>query len=825
MMNRTTIDFGIDLGTTNSAIAVLKGVVTDIIKNNHDADITSSAVHISKDGRVQVGQRARNRLEDQQAADDTYIEFKRRMGTGHAYQFRSAGLSKTPEELSAEVLKSLRGDAQQRLGEDMRAAVITVPAAFEQRQCTATKKAGELAGLLQFPLLQEPVAAALAYGFQADVHREYWLVYDFGGGTFDAALMKADDGIIDVVNHGGDNHLGGSDIDWAVVDKLIIPQMARQFNLPEFTRGNKRWSTALAVIKRSVEIAKIELSRSETAFLEDCRFKDGEGKEVDLNLKLTRSEIISVAEPIIERSIDICKRVLKEKQLSASAVVKIILVGGPTLAPYFRDILTAKLGITLDHSIDPLTVVARGAAVFAGTQPLATNLAAPVEAGTIILDLKYAPVGADEDPTVRGTVRTKGDASLDGYTIQFTNQLTKWGSGKVSVKSDGTFRVDLLAERGDKNTFQIELFDAQGTKRATTPDTISYTIGADISQQPVINSLGLALANNDFDVFFAKGVPLPAKATKIYRTLRELKKGAKAEVLNIPVVEGENSRADRNRLQDTLTVTGADIRRDLPVGSEVEVTLFMDASRTIRAKAYLPILDEEFEAVIDPEKRTLDVGRLRKDLEQEKARLAKFRDKGTSEELVGLSAKCRELDEITQAAQGDPDAADKAESRLLELRVCLDKVEDSLEWPNMVKDARKQLADLDGLISHERKVSDDQRQRATALRRDVEEIIDQKRDDRLAKKIEQIRALSGEVWLEQDASWVLLFQWVQGNRDRMGDRTMADHLIQQGIAFLQRGDVESLRRIVVQLRGLLPPEIAKTAPGGGFGSTVVKSGP
>lgn len=153
-MSRTTIDFGIDLGTTNSAIAVLKGTITEIIKNNEDRDITSSAVHISKRGQLRVGRKARDRLTDDNSVNDAYTEFKRRMGTDHVYEFQSSGESKTPEELSSEVLKDLKGNIQQRLaGEEIQAAVITVPAAFEQRQCAATKRAGELAGLVCSVLL------------------------------------------------------------------------------------------------------------------------------------------------------------------------------------------------------------------------------------------------------------------------------------------------------------------------------------------------------------------------------------------------------------------------------------------------------------------------------------------------------------------------------------------------------------------------------------------------------------------------------------------------------------------------------------------------
>src|ERR1700733_5065046 len=264
-MARTTIDFGIDLGTTNSAIAVLKGVTTEIIKNNADADITPSAVSIDKKGTIHVGHRARNRVID--APDDAYVEFKRRMGTDQVYHFKSSGQERRPEQLSAEILKSLKGDVQQRTGEVVEASVITVPAAFELHQCDATRKAAEIAGFKMSPLLQEPVAAALAYGFQVDQEKAYWLVYDFGGGTFDAAIMKAEEGTIHVVNHGGDNFLGGSDIDWSIVEQILVPRLLGEFDLKDFTRGNTRWRQAFAILKRSAETGKIDLPRSERAAL------------------------------------------------------------------------------------------------------------------------------------------------------------------------------------------------------------------------------------------------------------------------------------------------------------------------------------------------------------------------------------------------------------------------------------------------------------------------------------------------------------------------------------------------------------------------------
>ena len=324
-MNRTTIDFGIDLGTTNSAIAVLKGVSTEIIKNNRDADITPSAVYIDKKGNIRRGEAAKSRFVDEE--DDVYLEFKRRMGTDHVYKFRSSGQQRKPEELSAEILKSLKADVQQKTGEVVESAVITVPAAFELHQCDATRKAADLAGFKQSPLLQEPVAAALAYGFQTDSQKAYRLVYDFGGGTFDAALIKSEDGSIHVVNHGGDNFLGGSDIDWAIVEKLLIPRLLEQHSLEDFTRGNKKWRRAFALLKRAAEMAKIEVSSYETTTLDCCRFNDDAGNTIEFECDLPLADVIRIAEPTILRSVEITKRVLKEKNLPKESVERLILVG------------------------------------------------------------------------------------------------------------------------------------------------------------------------------------------------------------------------------------------------------------------------------------------------------------------------------------------------------------------------------------------------------------------------------------------------------------------------------------------------------------------
>ena len=238
-MKRDTIDYGIDLGTTNSEIAVLEGTQPQIITNQEGATFTPSVVWIDKRNRLSVGRGPKqHQYEDE---ENTAAEFKLVMGDGEECKktFPKSGREMLPEELSAEVLKSLKTDVNVKRGEDIQAAVVTVPAAFEIDQCDATREAAELAGLTQSPLLQEPVAAALAYGFQSAVDNEFWMVYDFGGGTFDAAVIQVRDGIIQVVNHAGDNYLGGQRIDWDIVNKKLIPQVEKQCSVTDFRRGNK----------------------------------------------------------------------------------------------------------------------------------------------------------------------------------------------------------------------------------------------------------------------------------------------------------------------------------------------------------------------------------------------------------------------------------------------------------------------------------------------------------------------------------------------------------------------------------------------------------
>ncbi len=829
-MSRSTIDFGIDLGTTNSAIAVLNGIEPQIIKNSDDQDVTPSAVFINKQGLAFVGTRAKNALASERNHGDAYVEFKRQMGTPHLYDFASSGQRRKPEELSAEVLKAMRASGEAKTGEVIQSAVITVPAAFELHQCDATRRAAELAGFTASPLLTEPVAAALAYGFQIDSEKAYWLVYDFGGGTFDAALIKANEGMINVVHHGGDNFLGGSDIDWSVVEKLIIPQLTKNFNLPGFARGSERWGTEMKRLKHAVETARIELSiKDKTTLSGGIAFEDATGNTIECDeIVLSRNDIIAVAEPIIMRSVEICCRVLKEKNLGTQAVQKVIVVGGPTKAPYFREMLNARLGIPIDFSQDPLTVVARGAAVFAGTQKLDSKLQKKAAAGEFQVNISdsYKPVGHDIDPLIAGKVTNPSGEPIVGFTLEFVNRDTKWRSGQIPLNAEGAFMANLLAEKGSRNTFHIEIADRHGTIQKAVPDHVVYTIGAVIEEQTLLKSISLGLADGTVEVFFKAGSGLPQKKRggKTYKTTIALKTGQPGEPVRIPVFEGENELGKRNREVGALEIDSSMVRRDLPVGAEVEVTLKVTESRTIKLEVYFPLLDDEFKADLKIEKQGADATLIAATLREEQSRLEELKQKAEQagdaavvDELEKLESD-RELVDAVRAAKGDPAAAEKAQKRLLDLQLQLDAAQEKLKWPTLIAEAKELQGELQELAS--RHGNSGQKEKAEDWSDAVESIIAKKQTDRLAKKIDEGHSIYVQILFSIPAYWVGQFQRMEGEKHKFRDSDAAERLFERGRSYLQQNNVEGLTDVVRKLWNLLPKDEAEKAQSG-IGSTIL----
>lgn len=813
-MNRSTIDFGIDLGTTNSAIAVLNGIDAEIIKNNEGHETTSSAVWIDRRNRLHVGRAAKERGEVD--AENTCAEFKLRMGTtGQPKVFKASGRSVEPEEMSAEVLKSLKADVAQRMGEDLQAAVITVPAAFELAACDATRRAAELAGLRHAPLLQEPSAAALAYGFQTEADNVFWLVYDFGGGTFDAAVINVRDGEFTVVNHRGDNFLGGKLIDWKIVEELLIPAVTREYPLPDFGRGNPRWVGAVSKLKLAAEAAKIRLSQVDVAEIV-LELNSGDGRSFEFEYDLTRGDVERLAEPFIARSVNLCGKALRESGLGPGDIEKVLLVGGPTLSPYLRERLADPregLGIPLEHSQDPITVVARGAAIFAGSKRLDTILPAPAPSGgECTVELEYSPTGPDIEPFVGGKV---SGADTAGWSLEFVNAEARpmgWRSGKIVLTAEGTFTTTLWAERGRTNTFLIELTDSTGARRQVTPDRLTYTVGLVDTQPPLTQAIGVGLENNAVEWLFKRGTPLPARRRILLRTTISISRGEGKGMLRIPVLEGEHDRADRNRSAGRLELEPSQVRRDVPEGSQVDLTLNIDESRIVVARAYVPILDEEFEHVINLQTVTVpEHADLARDAKAEKRRLEAARrqvpetcDPRAAAVLNRIDEEqiVQDVDAMVEAARVDPDAATACGKRLLDLRAAVDELEEALEWPLLVQESRELIPAVRELVTEQG--TESHRRSLVIGEAAVHEAIAAHDADLLRQRMGDLRTLVLQLLEHSGELPFLTFGDLKLLRPDMRDQAEAAQLIATGERAAANHDAGTLRDINDQLRRMLP---------------------
>jgi molecular chaperone DnaK len=830
---------GIDLGTTNSSIAVLDGITARVYDNNTGDKCTPSAVWIDAEKRLYVGRLAYQRSEDD--PNNSAAEFKRVMGTGMVKSFASSGRSMKPEELSAEVLKSLRADVE-RAGDELTSAVIGVPAAFDVAAIQATERAAKMAGIGFSVLLQEPVAAAMAYGFQSSESREHWLVYDFGGGTFDAAVIQLRDGMIKVLNHGGDDKLGGRDIDWAIIDKILVPALAAQYSLPDFRRGpGSRWTRAFAKLKLHAEEAKILLSQSEVGPIGiDALCQDGTGKWIRFEYSLKRSEpegqkadgltLESLTKPFIRRTIEICRKVLQETRLyNRGAVQRVILVGGPTKMPLLRQMVQDELGIPLDYSVDPMTVVAQGAAIFAATVK-APDRRANARPGQYTVEFEYDPVGIDLDPQVPGAVHPPEGQKADGLTIELVERKTGWRTGKIALNKNGDFVAVLKAEKGRQNLYAIELRDAAGRLLDAAPSEIQYTVGNAPTDQTSIHSLSVGLANNETRVLLRKGETLPAKKRAFLQTVSRVRKGEAGALLRVPVIEGENTRADRNRLVGALELTGSDVSRDVPPGSEVEVAIEMDASRRVTAEADIPILDKLFTIDVCLERPDPKPDELRAKLASEKSRLQRLglqaqelqapEARDLAEEL---RSRMESLDECFQNVEADLDAAERCQALLLELQVSVDQLEEIMEWPEAVADSEQAIRAAQEVV--DRWGEPGERKQMETIKGQIHAAVSAHDLDTLKSRTEQVWSLAREIGQRQPEWLISMLSRLLGQALRMTDQEMAGRLFTRAAEYAKNKDMDGLNACVRQLAQLLPEDDeTKQAIMKEFHSTVMSGG-
>ncbi|HBU85267.1 molecular chaperone DnaK [Paenibacillus sp. UMB7766-LJ446] len=346
---------GIDLGTTNSCVAVMEGGEAVVIPNPEGARTTPSVVGFKKDGERVVGETAKRQAITN--PDRTIISIKRHMGTSHKETIDSKDYS--PQEISAIILQKLKSDAEAYLGQTVTQAVITVPAYFNDSQRQATKDAGKIAGLEVLRIVNEPTAAALAYGMEKSEDQTI-LVYDLGGGTFDVSILELGDGFFEVKATSGDNQLGGDDFDQVIIDYLVS-----EFKKDQGIDLSKD-KAAVQRLKDAAEKAKKELSGvlTTTISLPFITVADGVPQHLELNLSRAKFEEISAG--LVERTLEPTRRALSDAGMTANDIDKIVLVGGSTRIPAVQEAIKKLTGKEPHKGVNPDEVVALGAAVQAG---------------------------------------------------------------------------------------------------------------------------------------------------------------------------------------------------------------------------------------------------------------------------------------------------------------------------------------------------------------------------------------------------------------------------------------------------------------------------
>ena len=655
------VHLGIDLGTTNSAAVVFDGTEWTVVRTRDGGLLTPSVVRLDSKGRVTVGARARKHLD--RDPDNTRAGFKRLMGTSEAAHFVACDRRLTAVDLSAEVLRSIRDDVREQLGVAPDNAVISVPALFELPQTSATSEAARRAGFQRVELIQEPVASALAAGWSAESDAGGpWMVYDLGGGTFDASLLETRDGLLRVVGHDGDNFLGGRDLDRALVD-VVLERLRADGTRVE--RSDPAHAAALRALTAAVEEAKIDLSRRDEVELSLPELFTIAGRRVDVELTLERRVVEALLAPLVDRSIRVCERLLSAHGLRADDLRRIVLVGGPTVMPALRARLAAAFGDRFATGHDPMTLVAAGAALYAATAGLdARPVAAPPPSAGRRLWLQYPAMSSDVQPFVVGRL-LDGDGPAPA-SVRFRRD--GWDGPWIDVDAEGAVvgMVDLTPR--SPNRFSVEGRDARGEAVPLQPESFTIVQGLTLTDPPLALSVGVALVGDRVQVYLERGTPLPARRSFVHQTLTALVAGDAEARLTIPIVQGELERAHLCRLVGQIVVTGADLPRTLPSGSDVEVTLAVDRGGRLEASAHVRALDVVLEQVAhlvapdaSPEALHALLAPLGRRLSQLRGRADRHADVGVLDRLIDLEWTLQDAASALDAARGgDADAAQQA---------------------------------------------------------------------------------------------------------------------------------------------------------------------
>lgn len=834
---RNRIDYGIDLGTTNSAIARMENGVPVIKKNEFIKETTPSCINFGKKKNALIGDMAFQAMRSDAIAQlrtfekgkiNTFIEFKRTMGTTHKYESSRMETDFSSEELSAEILKKLKSFVQD---ENISSIVITVPAKFLNPQNEATMQAAKLAGFKHIELLQEPVAAATAYGLGSKSKDGFWLVFDFGGGTFDAALIKAEEGILAVKDTDGDNWLGGKNLDEAIVDQIIIPNLQQNYAIGSVLEDTDKKEILRNAVKFFAEEAKIQLSFKDShnvlSNLGDLPFEDDNGDEPEIDVLVTQKDMENVVAPFFQKAIDITKELLERNNLKGSDLGALILVGGPTYSPILQRMLKEQITAKVDTSVDPMTVVAKGAALFASTISVSDEVKETTRDKTKLqLDIKYEATTVELDEMINLKVlkeKTTGTFPEKIYAdvVRFDGA---WSSGKKLIGEKATI-VDVLLVEGRSNSFEINVYDEAGNKLECQPHQFSILQGiSGLDKMQVLSyNIGIGKYFSEFnkDLFanvkgLEKNKSMPVTGVRNgLKTRSAIRPGMVKDVIRIPIYQGDyNSDATNPVLNNWVTdviITGETMPALLPIDSDVDITIKVDSSQLMKFSAYFPLLNhtEELEIEIKQTEPPTE-GELTNEISKAKRAAQKVNANDVSEKLKALE---EQLVNEKGSADGKMKILDGLRKELLKL----DSAEKVAEWPKVEQELKEAFYELEDLVEKIKANSDDDdlnmdkvEAHIQEYRKAIEQVIKDKNTKEAKHLISEIGPLDFNLRnaVTGNAMDVHFLKHIDSdfNSYHWKDRNKARQLCNQGLQLATAGNTTAIRPILVQLIALMPDD-------------------
>ena len=817
-MARLKIDYGIDLGTTNSAIARMDNGKPVVQKIEVRYDTMPSCIFYNAKKSQIVGLKAYNSMKRDKLramkkmdaeASNTYLEFKRTMGTDKRYVSANMdGREYSSEELSAEVLKTLKSFITD---EDFKSVVITVPAKFTVNQKTATIKAAKLAGFNHVELLQEPIAAAMAYGLSSAQKDGYWLVFDFGGGTFDAALIKVEDGIIQVFDTEGDQYLGGKNLDYAIVDNILMPYLQENYSIDGFLEDTTKKDIIREAMKTYAEEIKNELSFKDSynIYVEQGDLgEDEDGEEFEIDLTLTRDEVNDVIRPLFQKAVDICKDLLKRNNLTSRQLGKLILVGGPTHSPLIRQMLKEQVSPNVDSSINPMTAVAEGAALYASTIDNEIE-DEDLQSQDVVLEINFDSMTVY--PAIWVSVSLKSGA--DSVMVQFVRCDNAWDSGKTEIDHNGNV-VELNLVEGQANSFRVECYDHQGSRLSCFPSEITIIQGSKVGSATLSYDFSLAIYDEKKERDIIKPITglernKTMPATGIVNGLHtnvQVRAGVDTDILRIPLYQADHGGAGKTarffEFVGEVEINGDDVDVTIPQNANVDVTVKVDRNEQMTVEAYFPDQDMTVEKTIDTSKKQpLEDAKEFADSELPKAKRA----------IRNLSSEGHDVSDLErQLASVEQEHANSTDYKMVmqHLKEVLRKIEDfeeDTEWGRVEAELRDEF---DRLEKANADLGNNKTNQAVeALRVQIDEVI-RKQDVKMARELKEIVShLFFQLTMVYQCRYLIEDMNRDFNTIQWKDRSRARTLINQGMAEINNQPTrEKLQPIAVALLELLPEE-------------------